>query len=106
MYRLDNQVNDLNNKYRKLDKDFRRGMASMAAMSAMAPNARAKGNTQLTLGTGAYDRNTAAAIGLFHWINNNVMVNMGVAWGSSSNAIYRGSRKLKYGRKEKYGDRA
>ena len=89
MYRLDSEINNLNYRYNKLHREFRTGMASLAAMSAMAPNARAKGDTQLTLGTGAYAGNTAAAIGMYHWINNNLMVNMGVAWGNSSDAVYR-----------------
>ncbi len=89
IYRLDNQVYSLDYRYRKLNKEFRTGMASMAAMTALAPNARAKGDTQLTIGTGSYSGNTAAAIGLYHWISNNIMVNMGVAWGSSTDAVYR-----------------
>ena len=89
MYVLDNQVNDLGIKYQRLRREFRVGMSSMAAMSAMAPNARADGNTQLTVGTGAYADHTAVAVGAYHWISNNLMVNAGVAWGDTDDYIYR-----------------
>ena len=89
MYRLDYQVNDLGAKYQRLRRDFKIGMASMAAMSAMAPNARADGNTQLTLGTGAYADHTAVAVGAYHWVTNNLMINAGVGWGDTRDAIYR-----------------
>jgi hypothetical protein len=89
MYRLDYQVNNLENKYNRLRRDFRIGMASMAAMSAMAPNARADGNTHLTIGTGAYADHTAVAVGAYHWVTNNLMFNAGVAWGDTRDAVYR-----------------
>ncbi|MBQ7632816.1 MAG: YadA-like family protein, partial [Alphaproteobacteria bacterium] len=89
MYKLDYQVNDLGVKYQRLRRELRIGMSSLAAMSAMAPNARAAGNTQLTIGTGAYADHTAVAVGAFHWITNNLMVNAGVAWGDTDDAIYR-----------------
>ncbi len=89
MYRLDTQVANLDNKYRKLNREYRSGMASMAAMSALVPNARAYGNTQLAIGTGAYSSHTAAAIGGFHWLTDNLLLNVGVAWGNSSDEAYR-----------------
>jgi hypothetical protein len=82
-------VNDLQNRYSRLRKDFETGMASMAAMSALAPNARATGNTQLSVGTGAYSGHTAAAVGAYHWVTDNLMLNAGAAWGESSDTIYR-----------------
>jgi long-subunit fatty acid transport protein len=79
----------LNYKYKKLRHEFKAGMASMAAMSALAPNARARGNTQLSIGTSAYSNHSAIAVGGFHWVNDNLMFNAGVAWGNSSVAVYR-----------------
>ena len=82
-------VNTLNDHYKRLRKDFQTGMASMAAMSALAPNARATGDTQLSVGTGAYSGHTAAAVGAYHWLTDNLMLNVGAAWGDSSDTIYR-----------------
>jgi len=64
-------------------------MASMAALSALVPNARASGNTQLSMGTGAYEGHTAIAVGGFHWINDNVMLNAGASWSNSSGSAYK-----------------
>ena len=83
-------INTLHNRYRKLRKDFEAGMASMAAMSALAPNARASGDTQLSVGTGAYSGHTAAAVGAYHWLTDNLMLNIGAAWGGdSADNVYR-----------------
>lgn len=82
LYRIEEDVRDLK-------RDFNRGMASMAAMSALVPNPRAAGNTSLSVGTGAYSGHTAMAIGGFHHINDNVMLNAGAAWGNSRDVAYR-----------------
>ena len=86
---VDNKLFDLNNQVQDLKKDFQAGMAEMAALSALVPNARATGDTQISFGTGAYEGHTAAALGGFHWINDNVMLNIGASWGNSSKAAYR-----------------
>ena len=84
LYRLDDEVKDLR-------KSVNRGLASMAAMSAMVPNARANGNTQLSVGTGMYSGHAGFALGGFHWFNDNVLMNVGMAYGDgdSSEMIYR-----------------
>jgi len=84
LYRLDNEVKDLR-------KNMKRGFASMAAMSAMVPNARAKGNTQLSFGSGMYSGHTGFALGGFHWFTDNLLMNVGVAYGDgdSSDVVYR-----------------
>lgn len=82
IYRIDREVSDLKH-------DFRAGMASMAAMTALVPNARSQGDTSLSLGTGAYEGHTAMAIGGFHYINDNLLLNAGVSWSNTSDAAYR-----------------
>jgi hypothetical protein len=82
IYRIDREVSDLKH-------DFRSGMASMAAMTALVPNARSQGDTSLSLGTGAYQGHTAMAIGGFHYINDNILLNAGVSWSNTSDAAYR-----------------
>ena len=86
---IDEKLYSLDNDVKSLKKDFQAGMAEMAALSALVPNARATGDTQISFGTGAYEGHTAAALGGFHWINDNVMLNIGASWGNSSNAAYR-----------------
>ena len=82
IYRIDREVSDLKH-------DFKSGMASMAAMTALVPNARSCGDTSLSLGTGAYDGHTAMAIGGFHYLNDNLLLNAGVAWGNTDDLAYR-----------------
>lgn len=81
LYSLDQDV-------RSLRHHFEGGMASAAALSALQPNARATGNTQLALGTGAYKGHTAMALGGFHWVTDNLFLNAGVAWDNRE-ATYR-----------------
>lgn len=85
---LDNKLFSLNNEVHDLRQDFEAGMAAAAALSALVPNARATGNTQLSFGTGAYQGHTAMAMGGFHWFSDNVLMNAGVAWDNRE-ATYR-----------------
>ncbi|MBQ8870474.1 MAG: YadA-like family protein [Alphaproteobacteria bacterium] len=96
LYKLENQVWSLSEDYRQLKRDFNTGRASMAAMTALVPNARASGDTQLSIGTGAYNGHTAIAIGGFHWVNNDVLLNAGVAWGNSQDAVYKAGVTLSW----------
>ena len=86
---LDTSLARVEGDLRGLRRDFERGMASMAAMSALVPNPRAQGNTSLSVGTGAYSGHTAMAVGGFHYLTDNIMLNAGVAWGNSHDASYR-----------------
>jgi len=86
---LDSNLARIDNDVRDLKHDFRSGMASMAAMTALAPNARGCGDTSLSFGTGAYDGHTAMAFGAFHYLSDNVLLNAGVAWGNTKDAAYR-----------------
>lgn len=94
---LDNQIHNLDSRYYQLSgdindlrDDFNAGMATMSAMTALVPNARATGNTQLSFGTGMYEGETAMALGGFHWINDNVLLNVSAAWGSADTAYRMG----------------
>lgn len=94
---LDNQIHNLDSRYYQLSgdindlrDDFNAGMTTMSAMTALVPNARATGNTQLSFGTGMYEGETAMALGGFHWINDNVLLNVGAAWGSADTAYRMG----------------
>ena len=86
---LDTNLRRVENKVNDLRHDFKSGMASMAAMTALVPNSRASGNTSLSLGTGAYDGHTAMAVGGFHYLTDNILLNAGVAWGNTNDATYR-----------------
>ncbi len=50
-----------------------------AALSALVPNSRAKGDSQFSMGMGQYKSSTSMAAGMFHYVNDNVLVNAGVS---------------------------
>ena len=77
---LDNNLYRVEHDLKTLRHDTYAGLASAAALSALVPNPRGTGDTTLSFGTGAYQGHTAAALGGFHWITNNLLVNAGVGW--------------------------
>ena len=94
---LDSQIHNLDSRYYQLSSDiddlrddFNAGMATMSAMTALVPNARATGNTQLSFGTGMYEGEAAMALGGFHWVDDNILLNVGAAWGSADTAYRMG----------------
>ena len=86
--KLDTKLNSVDHDVRVLRHKFQSGMASAAALSALVPNARAHGNTQLSLGTGMYHGHGAMAVGGFHWFTDNLLFNTGIAWDDNE-ATYR-----------------
>ena len=86
---LDTNLARVDGQLKDLKKEFKNGMASMAAMSALVPNPRATGNTSLSVGTGMYDGYMGVAVGGFHHITDNIMVNAGAAWGNANDLTYR-----------------
>lgn len=82
-------ISALNNKVNKLDKKVKTGFASNAALSALVPNARAIGNTQLSAGTGYYDGEFGGAVGVFHYFNDNVLLNAGVSYAGDESLMAR-----------------
>ena len=82
-------ISDLNNKVNKLDKKVKSGFASSAALSSLVPNARAAGNTQVSASTGYYDGKVGGAVGVFHYVNDNVLVNAGVSYAGDESLMAR-----------------
>jgi len=80
---------NLDHNLHRVEKEMRGGFASMAALSALVPNARGAGDTQLSVGTGAYRDHQGIAVGAFHYFNDNVLANMGFSYGGDKSAIFR-----------------
>lgn len=89
--KLDEKLYSLDHEVKKMHHDMDRGLASVAALSALIPNARGTGNTTLSVGTGYYNGHSAMAFGGAHWFTDNLMVNIGAAtsMGHTRNATYR-----------------
>lgn len=81
---LDANMNRFEQDLDKMDKEMRSGFASAAALSALVPNAHVDHATSISLGTGFYRDQVGGAIGVFHNVNDNVLLNMGVAYGGEN----------------------
>ncbi|WP_457607290.1 YadA family autotransporter adhesin, partial [Nitratifractor sp.] len=64
----------------EVDRHARAGIAMTSAMSAIVPNYRAHGDTQISIGMGNYRGETAIAAGAFHYFNDNVLINIGASY--------------------------
>ena len=74
----------------KMHHEMKSGFASLAAMSALVPNARVAGDTQISVGAGHYRGTTGFALGAFHHVNDNVLLNAGAAYGGNGSATFKG----------------
>ncbi|MBR6412180.1 MAG: YadA-like family protein [Alphaproteobacteria bacterium] len=89
MMSLDRNLNKLDRRVHQMEKEMKGGFASVAALSALAPNARASGNTQIALGAGLYRDHQGLAIGAYHYFNDNILANIGGAYGGDKSAMLR-----------------
>ncbi|RKZ47633.1 MAG: hypothetical protein DRQ58_06225 [Gammaproteobacteria bacterium] len=76
---LDDRIDRVKSKVDDLEDRVDAVGAFSAAFSALVPNDRVAGNTQVSLGLGAYAGETALAAGLFHYFGDNILVNAGVS---------------------------
>ena len=74
----------------RTNKQMKSGFASMAAMNGLKPNARACNDTQIAIGAGNYRGTTGVAVGGFHYINNNLMLNLGAGYGGHESTTVSG----------------
>ncbi len=79
----------IDHKIDHVEKRLNKGMAAMSALTALVPNARASGRTQISVGTGTYGDRVGIAAGAFHYINNRVLVNAGASYGGSGDMAFR-----------------
>ena len=86
---LDHSLAKVEGKVTQLESEVRAGFAAAAAMAALVPNARAAGDTQIAVGTGNYRDRVGFALGAFHYINDNILVNAGAAYGGTKSATFK-----------------
>ncbi|NTV13708.1 MAG: hypothetical protein HGA96_07245 [Desulfobulbaceae bacterium] len=72
-------IGDLQNRLNIVENRVDDIGALSSAFSALVPNARATGNTQISLGVGNYGHANALAGGMFHYVNNNLLLNAGIS---------------------------
>ena len=88
--RVEGKVDALDKRVNKMHHEMKSGFASLAAMSSLVPNARSAGDTQIAVGAGYYRGTTGLAIGAFHHINDNVLLNAGASYGGNGAAVFKG----------------
>ena len=88
--RVEGNLDALTNRTHKMHHEMKSGFASLAAMSALVPNARVAGDTQISVGAGHYRGTTGFALGAFHHVNDNVLLNAGAAYGGNGSATFKG----------------
>jgi len=87
---LEGRTDKLERKTNKYHREMKSGFASLAALSGLVPNARAAGDTQLSVGTGYYRGTTGFALGAFQHINDNILLNLGAAYAGNGSATFKG----------------
>ena len=83
---LTGQLSGVNDRMDDLTNELRTNLAASNALSALVPNARSRGNTQISVGTGGYKDKVGIAGGLFHYIGDGTMLNAGVSYGFGKQA--------------------
>ena len=89
MMALDNNLARVENRVHKLDRSMKSGFAAAAAMAGLVPNARAAGDTQVSLGAGTYHGRSGMALGGFHYLNDNVLLNVGASYAGSNSTTFK-----------------
>ena len=87
---LDSRITQTEKKVEKMDKQMKSGFASMAAVAGLKPNARACSDTQIALGGGYYRGTAGVALGAFHYVNDNLMLNIGGGYAGNQSATVSG----------------
>lgn len=82
--RLNTRADGLQSQINRLDDKLEKGLATVTALTALHPNPRYQGKTQISIGTGMYADNVAGAIGVFHYLNDKVMLSAGASYGGDS----------------------
>jgi len=86
---LDANLSRVEHDLNQTQREMKGGFAAAAAMAALVPNARAAGDTQISVGTGTYRGRAGMALGGFHYINDNVLVNVGASYAGSNSTTFK-----------------
>ena len=82
--KLNTRVDNLQSRVDRLDNRLEQGLATVSALTGLHPNPRHQGRTQVSVAAGMYADNVAGAIGVFHYLNDRVMLSAGASYGGDS----------------------
>ena len=78
----------IDNRIDRLRKEMRQGLAATSALAGLVPLDNSY-KTQLSMAMGGYEDKQAVALGGFHYIKDNIILNAGVAYGGSKSTAYK-----------------
>ena len=84
MARVNTRMDSMQSQIDRLDNRLEQGLATVTALTALHPNPRHQGKTQISIGAGMYADNVAGAVGVFHYLNDKVMLSAGASYGGDS----------------------
>lgn len=84
MSRVNTRMDSMQSQIDRLDNRLEQGLATVTALTALHPNPRHQGKTQISIGAGMYADNVAGAVGVFHYLNDKVMLSAGASYGGDS----------------------
>ena len=81
------RFNGIESKVSHLENKMEKGLAANNALASLVPLSD-KYKTQFSAAMGGYEDNQAFAVGAFHYVNEKVLVNTGVAYGGNDSLSY------------------
>ena len=78
---LEDEIDDVN-------EEMKKGLASTAALASLQPLSN-EYKTQISVGMGGYRDRQAIAVGGYHYVTDNVLLNVGGAWGGEDSISYK-----------------
>ena len=86
---LDTNLNHIDQRIDKVENNLKSGLAAVTALTALVPNARDCGDTQLSVGAGMYSNRAGVAFGGFHYLNDHILLNAGASFGGAKDLAFR-----------------
>ena len=81
------RFNGVERRISKVEDKMEKGLAANNALAALTPLSSSY-KTQLSAALGGYENKQAFAFGAFHYVNDRVLVNTGVAYGGNDSLSY------------------
>lgn len=82
------RFSQINNRIDKLEDTIEKGLAANNALAGLVP-LNSCHRTQISAALGGYKSNQALAIGAFHYMNDQTLLNAGAAYGGNSSISYK-----------------
>ena len=82
------RFNSIDRRIRSLRNEMKKGLAATAALAGLVPLDNSY-KTQLSMAMGGYENKQALAIGGFHYLKDNIILNAGMSYGGHHSTAYK-----------------